>query len=265
MNAGIPDTLHPHGDTKPSFRLASFVGRWIMPRSAGLLAPWRYFLLLPPVFALWFHLRRFWWRITGAPMQQLTPRSDNLSGFVAEKALPYNLGNLWIINRARTERLMMIMRSIRGFNPKSAKMLVVGPRNEAELLLLNAYGFSMKNLTAIDLFSYTPSITLMDMHALHFPDSSFDAVYSSFVITYSDDIPKAVQETIRVARPGALIIFAFEHLRAGGLNQLGVHRLQNGPKELLHHFGEHVAEVIWCEDFEKDQRFTSSVMFRLKK
>ena len=69
---------------------------------------------------------------------------------------------------------------------------MVGPRNEAELLLLSSYGFDAAKLTAIDLFSYTPVVRLMDMHELKYSDNSFDAVYSAFVITYSDDIPRAV-------------------------------------------------------------------------
>src|SRR5256885_7422656 len=61
----------------------------------------------------------------------------------------------------------------------------------------------------------------MDMHELKFSDNSFDAVYSAFVITYSDDIPKAVAETIRVAKDGALVVFVYEHLALGAGNRFG--------------------------------------------
>jgi SAM-dependent methyltransferase len=187
------------------------------------------------------------------------------SGFVAEKVLPYNLGNINIINRGRTERVIAILRSIRGLKLGALNTLVVGPRNEAELLLLSSYGFDAAKLTAIDLFSYSPAVRLMDMHELKFSDSSFDAVYSAFVITYSDDIPKAVAETIRVAKDGALVVFVYEHLALGAGNRFGKNNLSNGPDDLLALFGANAGHVFWKEDFESEGSYTSSVVFRLTK
>lgn len=86
-----------------------------------------------------------------------------------------------------------------------AKVLVVGPRNEAEILNLVGHGFSRKNIVAIDLFSYSPWITLGDMHNLDFLDDSFDFIMLGWVIAYSDDKRKAVKEICRVAKPGATI------------------------------------------------------------
>jgi len=179
--------------------------------------------------------------------------------------LPYNLGNINIINRGRTERVIAILRSIRGLKLGELNTLVVGPRNEAELLLLSSYGFDSAKLTAIDLFSYSPAVRLMDMHELKFSDSSFDAVYSAFVITYSDDIPKAVAETIRVAKDGALIVFVYEHLALGAGNRFGKNNLSNGPDDLLALFGANAGHVFWKEDFESEGSYTSSVVFRLTK
>jgi SAM-dependent methyltransferase len=179
--------------------------------------------------------------------------------------LPYNLGNINIINRGRTERVIAILRSIRGLKLGALNTLVVGPRNEAELMLLSNYGFNSAKLTAIDLFSYSTAIKLMDMHELGFADDTFDALYSAFVITYSDDIPKVIAETIRVAKNGALIIFAFEHLAIGAGNRFGKNNLGNGPDELLELFGSSAGHVYWREDFESEGRFTSSVVFRLSK
>ena len=75
----------------------------------------------------------------------------------------------------------------------------------------------------------------MDMHNLSYPDNSFDALYSSFVITYSDDIPKAVKETIRVCRSGALVAFGFQHMQEGGGNKFGLNRLAGGSKKSWPH------------------------------
>ncbi len=249
----------------PTRRFRDFVGRSLIPRSPVLLSVWNYFLLLPPIFALRFHSRRLYWRLTGHHLRQLVKGGGVESSFVAEQVLPYNLGNINIINRGRTERVIAILRSIRGLKLHALNTLVVGPRNEAELLLLSSYGFDPKKLTAIDLFSYSPAVRLMDMHELKFADASFDAVYSAFVITYSDDIPRAVAETIRVAKDNALIVFAYEHLAAGAGNRFGKNNLSNGPDDLLAMFGASVGHVFWKEDFESAGSYTSSVVFRLTK
>lgn len=246
-------------------RLRNFVGRFLIPTSPVLLSVGNYLLLVPPIFAFRFHLRRVYWHLAGCRLQQLVKGKGVDSGFIAEQVLPYNLGNINIINRGRTERVIAILRSIRGLKLGSLNTLVVGPRNEAELLLLSSYGFDSAKLTAIDLFSYSPAVRLMDMHELKFSDNSFDAVYSAFVITYSDDIPKAITETIRVARDGALIVFVFEHLGQGAGNRFGKNNLGNGPVDLLGEFGPHVGHVYWQEDFENEGRYTSSVIFRLSK
>jgi SAM-dependent methyltransferase len=246
-------------------KLKDFVGRFLIPRSPVLLSVWYYVLLSPPIFALRFHARRLYWRLTGHRLRQLVKGGGVESSFVAEQVLPYNLGNINIINRGRTERVIAILRSIRGLKLSSLNTLVVGPRNEAELLLLSSYGFDPKKLTAIDLFSYSPAVQLMDMHELKYPNNVFDAVYSAFVITYSDDIPRALAETIRVAKDDALIVFVYEHLAPGAGNRFGKNNLGNGPDDLLAMFGANVGHVFWKEDFEDAGRFTSSVVFRLKK
>ena len=132
-------------------------------------------------------------------------------------------------------------------------------------MLLSSYGFDTAKLTAIDLFSYSPAVRLMDMHELKFSDSSFDAVYSAFVITYSDDIPKAVAETIRVAKHGALVVFVYEHLALGAGNRFGNKIRSNGPDDLLALFGANAGHVFWKEDFESEGNALPSVVFRLTK
>jgi len=115
-----------------SRRLKDFVGRFLIPRSPVLLSVWNYVLLTPPLFAARFHLRRFYWHLAGHRLKQLVKGQGVDSGFVAEQVLPYNLGNINIINRGRTERIIAILRSIRGLKLGSLNTLVVGPRNEAE-------------------------------------------------------------------------------------------------------------------------------------
>src|SRR6266498_3974635 len=122
----------------------------------------------------------------------------------------------------------------------------------ANYLLLSRYGFRMKNITAIDLFSFSPFIDVMDMHNLQYPDNSFDIVYSSFVITYSDRIPLACAEALRVAKDGALMVFAFEHMHEGLGNKFGVNRLSGGVNDLYPYFNNCVDAVLWREEHDLD-------------
>ena len=49
-----------------------------------------------------------------------------------------------------------------------------------------SYGISRKNISAIDLISYSPWIDLGDMHNLPYKDNSFDIIICGWVIAYSN-------------------------------------------------------------------------------
>jgi ubiquinone/menaquinone biosynthesis C-methylase UbiE len=66
-------------------------------------------------------------------------------------------------------------------------------------------GFRPQNIEAIDLISYSPWVTLADMHAIPFPDDSFDVVMHGWVLVYSVNPRKAAQELVRVCRNRAVI------------------------------------------------------------
>ena len=85
------------------------------------------------------------------------------------------------------------------------KILIIGPRNEAEIFNFMAHGFKRENIHSIDLFSYSPMVKIMDMHNLAFEDASFDLVYAGWVISYSDNRLRALQEMMRVAKPNGVI------------------------------------------------------------
>ncbi|MBX7200326.1 MAG: class I SAM-dependent methyltransferase [Rhodospirillaceae bacterium] len=79
------------------------------------------------------------------------------------------------------------------------KVLSIGPRTEIELLHLVAVGVLLENIKAIDLISNSPWIELGDMHQLPYPDRSFDITISGWVLGYSRDPQKAIDEMVRVA------------------------------------------------------------------
>ena len=111
---------------------------------------------------------------------------------------------------------------------------------------MSLYGFSLENITGIDLFSYSPLIQVMDMHDLKFNDNQFDIVYSSFVLRYSNDIWRACAEAVRVTKDSGLIAIGTSFGRSSDL--VGTD-LNGGIKEILGYFGDHVKHIYWQEEF----------------
>ena len=85
------------------------------------------------------------------------------------------------------------------------KVLIIGPKLESEILSVISYGIPLKNITAIDLITYSPWVDQGDMHNLPYKENSFDLIICGWVIAYSDDKKKAAQEMIRVARHGCVV------------------------------------------------------------
>lgn len=107
----------------------------------------------------------------------------------------------------RTLRLLNPLSSLEPVfsNAANLKVLSIGPRTEMELLHLMAIGFPLPNIHAVDLIASSPLIDTGDMHSLPYPDQMFDVVISSWVIGYSKEPQKAIDEMVRVAKNGALV------------------------------------------------------------
>ena len=233
--------------------------------SAIALPPGAAFLVRPLPFTVWFRGRAWLFRVLRRLNRRAAVETEpnvNAAGFAHNyKQMLYFFPG----HRNRTERLMNVVRTIQGFDPARARVLCVGPRNEAEVLLMRLYGFHRRNIEVIDLFSYSPIIRLMDMNALEYPDDTFDVYYSSAVIKYSPDIALCVAEAVRVTRSGGLMAFGFTYGTPSELGPAGS-SLLGGGRELLDLFGEHVAWLYWHEEWryaEGDIRTT--VVFRLRK
>jgi SAM-dependent methyltransferase len=84
-----------------------------------------------------------------------------------------------------------------------ASVLCVGPRNSIELDLFRSCGIS--DVVGIDLFSQSPDILVMDMHAMTFADEAFDAVYASHSLEHAHDLDAVLDEIARVSRPGGVL------------------------------------------------------------
>ncbi len=109
----------------------------------------------------------------------------------------------------RMNMLIGAVTSIELLGPNS-NILIIGPRTESDIFILRGLGF--KKIQAIDLISYSPLVTLGDMHNLPYPDNYFDAVICGWTISYSANPKLAANEMHRVIKNGGLIGVGVEHI-----------------------------------------------------
>ncbi|MFQ3355180.1 MAG: SAM-dependent methyltransferase [Paracoccaceae bacterium] len=90
-------------------------------------------------------------------------------------------------------------------NVRNLKVLTIGPRGDGEIFNLVGYGFSRKNVTGLDLFSFSRHIDVGDMHNMDYEDDQFDIVISGWVLGYSDDKKRCADEMKRVCKKGGIV------------------------------------------------------------
>ncbi len=91
------------------------------------------------------------------------------------------------------------------YNIGDLKVLIVGPRTEAEIIWYLSTGFRQPNIYGLDLITYSEFITQGDMHDMPFEENFFDVVLFSWVLGYSTNQKLAVKEGIRVLKPSGII------------------------------------------------------------
>jgi SAM-dependent methyltransferase len=121
----------------------------------------------------------------------------------------HNRRSLYAVNN-RMNLLLFPLSVIETLSPTS-KILVIGPRNENDLYALVGLGFAIDNIVGLDLISYSPRIMLGDMHAMPFPDNSFDAVVCGWTLSYSATSRKVADEIRRVVRTGGIVAIGVEY------------------------------------------------------
>jgi SAM-dependent methyltransferase len=90
------------------------------------------------------------------------------------------------------------------------ELLIVGPRFESEFYLARALGWSRRKISGLDLLSYSPFVTVGDMHHMPFPDSKFKSIVCGWTISYSQQPEVAANEMARILRPGGILVFGVE-------------------------------------------------------
>jgi hypothetical protein len=222
---------------------------------------WRSLVMQPTVFEFWYRARAWKFLATHGMKSFEKSAKTEQTGFLG-RVSAYNQTQMWEWHRTRTEKIMAVLRCIDD-RPKKPKVLVIGPRNEAELLLLDLYGFALEDITSIDIFSYSPKIQCMDMHDLKFPDGSFDVVYSAWTLRYSYDLKKACSEIVRVLKNGGLVATGFSHRNVK--TDVTGSQIAGGLDELLQQFSPNVDWVFWKEALPVDTGHELTTIFKIKK
>ncbi len=90
------------------------------------------------------------------------------------------------------------------------KLLIIGPRFESEFYLARGLGWARKSLAGLDLLTYSPHVTIGDMHRMPFADEEFRSIVCGWTISYSFCPEIAAQEMSRILLPGGIVVFGVE-------------------------------------------------------
>ena len=101
--------------------------------------------------------------------------------------------------------------SIDYLNFERDKVLSVGPRNEGELFQIRSMGFKWQNIYGIDLLSYSNLVTLGDIHNSKYMDNFFNVILCGWVITYSTNYEKILDELLRIVKNKGIISIGFSY------------------------------------------------------
>jgi len=155
-------------------------------------------------------LRYIWVRLRAIYFIRIRRKLRTLDSADAVKSnTSHNMKSIYWANN-RMHLLLYPLAVVETLRP-DARILVVGPRNENDLYTLVGLGFHLENITGLDLISYSPHITLGDMHSIPFPDATFDAVVCGWTLSYSTNPQRAADELARVAKPGGMIAVGVEY------------------------------------------------------
>lgn len=114
----------------------------------------------------------------------------------------------------------MLLFPLRGFlfpDHKRARVLIVGPRTEDDILWAKSIG--LRKARGLDLFSYSPMIELGNIHHTSYPDNHFDAVLLGWILPYVTDPRQVLLESVRILRRGGLVGLGWHYVPTGSNNE----------------------------------------------
>jgi SAM-dependent methyltransferase len=192
------------------------------------------------------------------------------------------IGRRWLRRRSHGSQAVTVdhnLKSLRSFTTRNEKLLlssmcvedieqsrtlIIGGRTEEEIFMFRGYGF--RDVTAVDLISYSPLVVEADMHDLPFEDGSFDFIFCAYTLVYSEKPSRAAREFVRVLRDEGTVAVAVEYTpwdKRAEIQQalLGYtitpdEKLEN-VDDILTLFKPHVKRVFVRYDAEKKKHHTA--------
>ncbi len=207
----------------------------------------------------------------------ITLHRDNKNLGVDDHNLHYseNLLNLKKIyhqfSGGKTKLITMPLFSIDYLNFENSKVLSVGPRNEGELYFIRSLGFRWKNIHSIDLISYSSKIKLGDIHETDYPDSLFDVVICGWVIPYSNNYKKILDEIYRISKNKSILCIGYTYIPEE-IDKIRKYKSSenrfNSNNQIIQHYGDKIKHVFFNYDAyndNKDLKRQSIFVCRIKK
>ena len=181
--------------------------------------------------------------------------------------------NLKLLKDFSNPRMDLLIKplSVLEFLNRNSSILVIGPRNEDDLLKLLANGFTHSHIRGLDLMSYSPLIDVGDMHQTPYEDSRWDAIVCGWALSYSRNPNLFSKELIRIAKQGCVIAIAVEYaclsydeaVELGGysIEDKGFQRI-NSVDQILDLFQGHVERVYFSHDAPLKRHHTGKGLVR---
>jgi len=132
------------------------------------------------------------------------------SQYAFDVTVKHNLKLLRDFSNPRMDLLIKPLSALE-FLDQNSSVLVIGPRNETDLLWLLANGFQRSRIRGLDLMSYSPLIDVGDMHQTPYAADSWDAIVCGWTLSYSRSPELFSRELMRIAKPGCAIAIAVEY------------------------------------------------------
>ncbi len=203
---------------------------------------------------------RLRWAMARKRIQTL--ESDNS----VEETIQHNLKSLKDFSNCRIELLirpLSVIESVR----HARSVLLIGPRNENDLLIASTYlDIPLNCVRGLDLISYSKQIDLGDMHDMPYEDNSFDVVICGWTMSYSNQPKVLADEMARVCRSGGVCAVGVEYstLDEAGYEKLLGYSLAiedlkriNSVKQINDLFGANLDQVFFSHDSPLKQSHTA--------
>lgn len=140
---------------------------------------------------------------------------------------------------------------------ENSKVLSIGPRNEGELYFIRSLGFKWKNISSIDLISYSSRIKLGDIHETDYQDNYFDVIVCGWVIPYSNNYKKILNEIYRITNKKGILCIGYTYIPEDKDKIRKYKKSENrfnSNNQIIEHYNDKIKNIYFNFDAYNDNR-----------